>query len=119
MAALDARQETRSMLESTDRWENEGGRHSSQATTATSRSLAARRGHATRARPTRMAAELGIPAAAPRPIRMSGLDPSRDASTARAFLSTDTFMADTRAPDAEGEHGAGVVFDLADLRDAA
>ena len=78
MSALDARQETRSMLESIDRWENEGGRHASQATTANSRSLAACQGHATRPQPARMAEELGIPAAAPRPIRMSGLDPLRE-----------------------------------------
>jgi hypothetical protein len=36
MSAPDARQETRSMLESIDRWENEGGRGASHATTAAS-----------------------------------------------------------------------------------
>ena len=49
MAAPDARQETRYMLDSIDRWENEGGRHASQPTTA-----------------------LRIRAAAPPPIRISG-----------------------------------------------
>ena len=32
MSAPDAKQETRFMLNGIDRWENEGGRHASQAT---------------------------------------------------------------------------------------
>jgi hypothetical protein len=34
MAAVDARHETRSMLDGIDRWENEGGRYASQTPTA-------------------------------------------------------------------------------------
>jgi hypothetical protein len=65
------------MLESIDRWENEGGRHASEATTANSRSFAAGGGTSDPTAAVSIAAELCRPAAPP-PMSMSGLEHLRE-----------------------------------------